>query len=68
MIKESNRIISELCQEYNERKILYYLISHQDRNISTISEVMEMREKVIEEIFKNLIKQRILLDLDDDAF
>lgn len=68
MIEESNRIIVELCQEYDVRKILYYLISHQDRNISTISEVMEMREKVIEEIFKNLIKQRILLDLDDHTF
>ena len=54
VVNESNKIINDLCQEYDERKILYYFITHHDRNISTISEAMEMREKVIREIFQNL--------------
>ena len=66
VVNQSNEIISDLCEEYNERKILYYLITHQNRNVSTISEEMEMREKVIRDIFQNLIKQRRLMDLDED--
>ena len=68
VVNESNEIIGDLCREYDERKILYYFITHKNRDISTISEAMEMREKVIREIFQNLIKQRILLDLEDDIF
>ncbi len=70
VIEESNKIIIDLCQEYNERKILYYLLMNSDRDISRISEIMEMREKVIKEIFKNLIKHRIFMDLnvDEDIF
>ena len=62
---ESNKLIGELCQQYNDRKILYYLLMHNDRNVSTISEVMGMREKVIREIFQKLIRQQ-LLDLEED--
>ncbi len=70
VIEESNKIIIDLCQEYNERKILYYLLANSDRDISRISEIMEMREKVIKEIFKNLIDHRIFMDLnvDEDIF
>ena len=70
VIEESNKIIVDLCQEYNERKILYYLLMNSDRDISRISEIMEMREKVIKEIFKNLIDHRIFMDLnvDEDIF
>jgi predicted transcriptional regulator len=59
IIMESNRIIAECCNEYDERKILYYLMTHQDRDLDTISEVMEMRKKVIEEIFRKLIRQHL---------
>jgi predicted transcriptional regulator len=61
----TNKIITELCREYDERKIVYYLLSHPERDIPTISEAMEMRERVIEEIFKNLMRHRILIDFND---
>jgi predicted transcriptional regulator len=63
--RESNKIITELCREYDERKIVYYLLSHPESDIPTISEAMEMRERVIEEIFKNLMRHRILIDYND---
>jgi predicted transcriptional regulator len=68
VVEESNQIIAELCGEYDERKILYYVISHANRDISTISEALELREKVIMDIFRHLVKQRILIDFEDDIF
>jgi predicted transcriptional regulator len=66
IIRESNRIIVECCNEYDERKILYYLMTHQERDLDTISEVMEMRKKVIEQIFRKLMKQHLFFsDFDD---
>lgn len=67
IIKKSNRIITECCNEYDERKILYYLLTHQNRDLETISETMEMRIKAIEEIFKNLMKQHLFI-IEDDEF
>ncbi len=66
IIHESNRLIAELSNEYNERKILYYLISHGERDLSTIAEALELREKVIMELFRQLMKQRLWLDFDDE--
>jgi predicted transcriptional regulator len=67
IIRESNRIIVEYCNEYDERKILYYLLTHQNRDLDTISEVMEMRKKVIEEIFRKLMRQQLFFS-DFDEF
>jgi predicted transcriptional regulator len=66
--EESNRIIGELCREYDERKIMYYFINNTNRDISIISEALELREKVIMDIFRHLMKQRILIDFEDDFF
>ena len=66
IIHESNNLIAELCREYDERKILYYLISHEDRNISSIADALELREKVILEIFRHLMNQRLFFKMDDD--
>jgi predicted transcriptional regulator len=66
VVHESNRLIGELCREYNERKILYYLLSHKEREVSDIAEALDLRERVIMDLFKHLIKQRILLDSEDD--
>jgi hypothetical protein len=41
-------------------------MSNEDRNISNIAEALELREKVILEIFRHLMSQRILLKLDDE--
>ena len=60
-VRESNKIILGLCDEYDERKILYYILTHPNWQISDISEVFEMREKVIEEIFRSLIRHRIMI-------
>jgi predicted transcriptional regulator len=65
IIQESNKIILECCTGYDERKILYYLLTHQDRDIETMSELMEMRIKSIEEIFEKLMKQHLFLDEDE---
>jgi predicted transcriptional regulator len=68
VVSESNNLVAELCREYNERKILYYLISHADRDIANIAEELDLREKVIMDIFRQLVKQRLLLESEEDIF
>ncbi len=68
VVQESNNLIVELSREYNERKLLYYLLTHEDHNLARISEALELREKVIEDIFRQLIRQRILLESQEDLY
>jgi predicted transcriptional regulator len=58
---ESNRLINELSREYEERRILYYLLNHEDRELSSIADALELREKVIMDIFNQLIKRHLLI-------
>ena len=62
IIQESNKIIVQCCNQYDERKILYYLLAHPNSDLETISDVMEMRIKSIEEIFDKLMKRKLFLD------
>jgi predicted transcriptional regulator len=64
IIHQSNKIIAECCNQYDERKIMYYLLTHPERDLETMSEVMEMRIKAIENIFNKLMKQHLLIDDD----
>ena len=64
--RESNQIISEVAREYNERRVLYYLTSHRKRDLTSVADALDLREKVIEELFRQLMKQRIILELEDD--
>ena len=62
---ESNRLINELSREYEERRILYYLLNNEDRELSSIADALELREKVIIDIFNQLMKRHLLIFEDE---
>jgi predicted transcriptional regulator len=68
ILKEANSIISKLCDDYEQRKLLYYIIEGQDRSLASISEALDMRMKVVEEMVHQLSKQRIWSGFEDDEF
>jgi predicted transcriptional regulator len=67
-IREANDLIPQLCNNYVERRVLYYVINKSDFSLSTISETLDMREKVVEELLNRLLKRNILFDFEDDFF
>ena len=56
-----NQIIDTLCDDYIERKILRHLITEDDISIPTMSERLNMRESVIEEMLKKLEEEGLLI-------
>jgi predicted transcriptional regulator len=61
-VGEAHELISALCDEYDERSILYYVVDEATRSLESISEALNLREKTVQDIFERLAKQRILFD------
>ncbi len=57
----ANQIIDTLCDSYQERKVLRYLISEEDLSLATMSERLNMRESEIEEVLKKLEEHELLI-------
>lgn len=57
----ANQIIETLCDDYQERKVLRYLISEEDLSLATMSERLNMRESEIEKVLKNLEEHQLLI-------
>jgi ArsR family transcriptional regulator len=57
----ANQIIDTLCEDYQERKVLRYLISEDDLSLATMSERLYMRESEIEKVLKKLEELELLI-------
>jgi predicted transcriptional regulator len=66
ILKETHDTIRDLCMDYDERKILYSVIDHNLRTLEAISERLNLRERVVQDIVQQLAKQRILIELEED--
>lgn len=66
ILKDAYSTIGNLVDDYVSRQILYYILDKNDLSLTSISGALGLREKVIEDIFIQFKKQRILLDLEDD--
>jgi len=59
-MRYANDIIDSLCESYDERKVLRYIISEDDISLDMMSEKLDMRESEIERIMKSLEKKGLL--------
>jgi predicted transcriptional regulator len=66
LLKETHDTIRDLCMDYDERKILYSVIDHNLRTLEAISERLNLRERVVQDLVQQLAKQRILIELEED--
>ena len=62
LLGEANDLIAKLSSDYNERRVLYYITDQGTMSVSVISEHFNMREKTVEEIFFQLLRNRLLFD------
>jgi predicted transcriptional regulator len=62
LMGEANDLIAQLSIDYDERRVLYYITDRGTVSISVVSEHFNMREKTVEEIFFQLLRNRLLFD------
>jgi predicted transcriptional regulator len=62
LLGEANDLIAKLSSDYDERRVLYYITDRGTGSVSVISEHFNMREKTVEEIFFQLLRNRLLFD------
>jgi len=60
-MRYANDIIETLCDDYNERKVLRYLVGEEDMDLAAISEKLDMRESEIEKVMRKLEKKGLLM-------
>jgi predicted transcriptional regulator len=59
-MRYANDIIETLCEDYDERKVLRYIIAEDDISLDSMSENLDMRESEIESIMERLEKRGLL--------
>jgi predicted transcriptional regulator len=62
LMGEANVLISQLSPDYNQRRVLYFITDQGTVSVALVSERFNMREKAVEEIFFQLLRNRLLFD------
>jgi predicted transcriptional regulator len=62
LLGEANFLIGKLAKDYNARRVLYFITDRGTMSVATVSERFNMREKTVEEIFFQLLRDRLLFD------
>lgn len=57
----ANHIIDTLCEDYDQRKVLRYLINEDELSLATMSERLNMRESEVETVLRKLEAQGLLM-------
>jgi len=66
LLKDVYNIIGSLAPNYNERKVLYYVVRSHNPSIHQISEDLDMREKVLRELFRKMAEENLLFWHESD--
>lgn len=59
LLQEVYAMIAQLAPDYNERKVLYYVVRTHNTDIPAISEALDIREKVLMDLFKSLRREQL---------
>ncbi len=62
LLKEANLLIGQLSDNYNQRRVLYFITDRGVVSVARVSERFNLREKTVEEIFFQLLRNRLLFD------
>jgi predicted transcriptional regulator len=62
LLGDANELIGRLSSDYNERRVLYFITDRGTMSVARVSERFNMREKRVEEIFFQLLRNRLLFD------
>lgn len=59
-LRESHIIVNSICHNYEQRKVLYCLIDEPNITPLNISEMLDLREKVVKDIYSELFKNQLI--------
>jgi predicted transcriptional regulator len=62
LLGEANELIGQLSTDYDQRRVLYYITDKGNVSVVAVSEHFNMREKTVEDIFFQLLRNRLLFD------
>ena len=60
-LRYANNIINTLCEDYEQRKVLRYLINEDDLSLASMSEKLNMRESEVEKVLRKLESVGLLM-------
>lgn len=66
-LRDANELIMAVCNDYLERRVLYYVVNKKEFSLSALSETLDLREKLVEQLVSNMLKKKILFDLEFDS-
>lgn len=61
-MREAHGTVEKLNRDYDERRLLYYMLNEADRSLARISERLDLRERVIKDMLRRLGESEILID------
>lgn len=61
-MKEAHTAVELLNRDYDERRLLYYMLGEADRSLSRISEKLNLREKVVKDMLRRLGESEIVIE------
>ena len=62
LMGEANELIFQLSPDYNQRRVLYFITDRGTVSVALVSERFNMRENAVEQIFFQLLRNRLLFD------
>ena len=60
-LREAHGTVEKLDRDYDERRLLYYMLGEADMSLASISERLNLRERVIKDMLKRLGESEILI-------
>jgi predicted transcriptional regulator len=61
-MREAHAAVEMLNRDYDERRLLYYMLGEADRSLARISERLNLREKVIKDMLRRLGESEIVIE------
>jgi DNA-binding Lrp family transcriptional regulator len=61
-MREAHTAVEMLNRDYDERRLLYYMLGEPDRSLARISERLNLREKVIKDMLRRLGESEIVIE------
>ncbi|MCK5292628.1 MAG: helix-turn-helix domain-containing protein [Thermoplasmata archaeon] len=61
-MREAHTAVEMLNRDYDERRLLYYMLGKADRNLARISERLNLREKVVKDMLRRLGESEIVIE------
>ena len=64
-LEEAEVIFSQLYDDYHLRRLFYYILDENNMSLPFLSERMDMRERMVQELLDRLIEDKVI-EVEED--